>query len=197
MVTRPRCIAPALSTLSSSAMHAPLISSTIAATPSTDFFMMPSRPALRAGWGSLAACPGRRHMDARGGHDLGPECDGEAGQDHHQGAEQGLGAGAAGRIFVAMTIDIGHRAISQNERRPRGPLTIVEITHDLQFSIPSHTRRKCRVERLSASHDPGGVRIFRRHDLGLDLNADVLAYVHDLAGSIVADLPDREVIGAL
>jgi hypothetical protein len=47
-------------------------------------------------------------MDAHRRQDLGPERDGEAGKDYDQGAQQGLGAGAAGRVFIAMAIVIGH-----------------------------------------------------------------------------------------
>jgi hypothetical protein len=47
-------------------------------------------------------------MEAHGAEDLGPECNGQAGQDHDESAEQGLEARAAGRVFVARTVDVGH-----------------------------------------------------------------------------------------
>jgi hypothetical protein len=79
-------------------------------------------------------------MDAHRTQDLGPECNGQAGKDHEESAEQGLEARAAGRVVIAGTVDIGHYIVSQNERRPRRPLSIAETSVDLRFSPPSHTR---------------------------------------------------------
>ena len=83
---------------------------------------------------------GRCHMDAHRGQNLGPECNGKPNKDYDKGAEQGLETRAAGRKFVAMTVDIGHQIISQNERRPCRPLSIAETAVDLRFSLPSHSR---------------------------------------------------------
>jgi hypothetical protein len=79
-------------------------------------------------------------MDAHRGQNLGPECNGKADKDHDKGAEQSLETRAAGREFVAMTVDIGHQIISQIERRPCDPLSIAETAVGLRFSLPSHSR---------------------------------------------------------
>src|ERR1700730_14423711 len=46
----------------------------------------------------------RRHVDAHRGEDLGPERDGEAGQDDDESAKEGLETRAAGRTVVARTV---------------------------------------------------------------------------------------------
>jgi hypothetical protein len=79
-------------------------------------------------------------MDANRTQDLGPECNGQAGKDHEESAEQGLETRAAGRVIVAGTVEIGHYIVSQNERRPHRPLSIAETTIALRFSPPSHPR---------------------------------------------------------
>src|SRR5580704_12257425 len=72
---------------------------------------------------ALSAGAWRRHVDAQCAEDLRPECNGEAGQDHDEGANEGLETRTAGRIVVARTVDTCHYSgVSQNERRPRALL---------------------------------------------------------------------------
>ena len=62
---------------------------------------------------SLIAGPRRAHMYANRRHDLGPECNGQAGKDHNESANQSFRARATGRELIAVTVDVKHRILAE------------------------------------------------------------------------------------
>jgi hypothetical protein len=52
-------------------------------------------------------------MDANRRHDLGPECNGQAGKDYNESANQSFRARAAGRVLIPMTVDVKHRILAE------------------------------------------------------------------------------------
>src|SRR5258708_38181903 len=50
---------------------------------------------------------------------------------------------------------------------------------------------------LAHLHDPGRLGVLRRHDDGLDPDRHIILDLHGHARRLIADLPDREVEGAL
>jgi hypothetical protein len=61
----------------------------------------------------LIAGPWQGRIDANRHHDLGPECNGQAGKDHNKSANQGFRARAAGRVLIAVTVDVKHRILAE------------------------------------------------------------------------------------
>ena len=73
-------------------------------------------------------------MDAHRHHDLGPVCNGEAGKDHNKSGKKGLQTRAAGRVFIAVTITIGHR---MSRRMSDVPVSFLALPHTATNTPPT------------------------------------------------------------